>query len=1763
MKKKWLIGLASAALAVTMAFGFAACGDDPAPQEPGPSQGTNPTPPGTTEKTDLEIAKEAIASLKEQYLEADEVTPFDYELWGRTKVGDNFYNITWTVSTEVSGVTIGNLVVVGAMDSNGNVPVAVTRTDQEVPYKLTASVTVGTTTQTFDFTRKLPATAEVHGSVTYKFDAVKYSDYTDNYAKLDAAKVLNILQTAGGTNHGIASVDVADYVYAGNQANQGGITKTDGYLKFGTGSYNGKLTITFTKAVNKVEIGAKGWTDSNESGDKIDTISVNGGTAQTPPVDYDGLLVFNVDPTMTITIETTKRAFIFGIGVSYAPEDAHVHVGDGNVTHLAGTWQHQEGCSAPNCTNGGKLPAADCTPVNNVCPDCHTTYTLEQIFERVEAGNTMKGTYEMTGVITTAPSTGTSGNVRFNINVTVGSETKEVSAYYVKAGTGIDKTALKVGDTVTIQGPLTLYSGETVQFNGGTITNYVDAAADMDNQQKADAALEELNLDAMTTEYYIVGDYELPKDVRESYGATVVWTVKTNANDHVAIKNNTTLSVNGLPATGEESIVLTVTVTVGSGNEAKQATQDVTIKLTPARAEMVFTPLANTPTAGTYYLAIKVQDGQYYYITGDMSGFYMATTTDSTKAVQVILTGDNTNGYTLKTTAGKFIEITVGEHINAVYQNAQTEGKVWKWDDTYHILTWEEGGKKYFLETYGSSTTIGAGAYDTYVTSPTTWKAVLGTLVEHTDAVKVKEVADAIEEPEKLEFFAADKDVEMTLTTETELSAKYHATITWTVSNELKTYITIADGKLTVTALPTDAAVTGKLIATVTIGEGDDAKTATHEFTVTLNKADETPKMFKAVEDVPADGDYYFAMSINGKLYYLTGQPSGNYLATSDDIKDAAQVTVSKSGDNYLLKVGAKFLEVNKVTNNSNTYYNAKINDAQTEGAVWTWNTQYKIFTMNIDGTAYYLGSYTNSKGTYTTVSASAISYAANDTSYLGRLGTLADMTEEDMANEVLASIELEQTTFTAENKTGIDLPTPDAYGATVEWDIEGTSTCVSLGGNKLLINSLPTDSDETVTLTVTVTVGEATVDKTISITVKAPATGPANDGTEAHPYTVAEVNAYLATLKLASDAYTDKPIYVKGYVCTGFNGWSGNYKNWQYVYLVDDIADISKTSDVTRFQAFKLYPDTTKHILELADDLFAGSEIVIYGYIQNYKGTTFEMTTKSDAPNPMASSYTDARDDAAKANAAIATAQKTLNALTLTEDVTDYVLPASTVTGVTLEYTGDNVQENKLTVAQNAEVQELTIRINATIGEAHGTEATATVTVAAKAPEVPEDATTVNWTAENYSKLLGWNSKSSYDTIKIDSNITIATDKGTNNNNGPTYNSNGLDLRLYLNNKITITASGNAQIISVKFTYTGNSGNGVLLASDETQIISGVVVSVNAASVTLTVGCSGNDSKGQPNTSGGQARITAIEIIYTDGVETTDEFYANMVKDVIEVDTKNTLKTDLLLPTVDHEKVELDWTIDDDANVGAAAKIEPAKEGTGKQITVTRQADDVTFTLKLTVKYNGASSEEKTFTLTVEKKPVELQPGVDAEVAKIEFQSGKFTGNNTSGYTGSTELTNEDGTTTWILEAFNNNNGSWSDFRTGRKSDSCVGKITTKEAMNYVITKIVVTTGSVTNDVVSSFKLLIADNSAFTGAKEVTATIAANAENTFTIPTEMQGLNMYYRIEFTCTAKSNGSVSVKSLSFTGHVPTDEEKSGAAAAAAISAPVADLPHHED
>ena len=139
-------------------------------------------------------------------------------------------------------------------------------------------------------------------------------------------------------------------------------------------------------------------------------------------------------------------------------------------------------------------------------------------------------------------------------------------------------------------------------------------------------------------------------------------------------------------------------------------------------------------------------------------------------------------------------------------------------------------------------------------------------------------------------------------------------------------------------------------------------------------------------------------------------------------------------------------------------------------------------------------------------------------------------------------------------------------------------------------------------------------------------------------------------------------------------------------------------------------------------------------------------------------------------------------------------------------------------------------------------------------------DQTVATVTIADIATANGWENSKLYGEFKMNDEITVSvTGTPVSNyglNSGKYYTSGGNNWRIYQNESpaFTISVAEGKTIATVKITYSIDKTG--ILTLDGTQIESGSVVTVNADSITFSVGNTGTVTNGQ-------VRVTAIEVIY------------------------------------------------------------------------------------------------------------------------------------------------------------------------------------------------------------------------------------------------------------------------------------------------------------
>jgi hypothetical protein len=139
---------------------------------------------------------------------------------------------------------------------------------------------------------------------------------------------------------------------------------------------------------------------------------------------------------------------------------------------------------------------------------------------------------------------------------------------------------------------------------------------------------------------------------------------------------------------------------------------------------------------------------------------------------------------------------------------------------------------------------------------------------------------------------------------------------------------------------------------------------------------------FTTAEGQPAPGTYQFALyqAELGQTLFFTGAMNGNYLATSTNGSDAADVSIEEVEGGYLFYF---YNGEQKLYIDIHEYQEGKagVRLTETPSATFVWNEECGVFTAEVAGAHRYLGTY----NTYNTMSASDIKYIAGEN--LGKIG--------------------------------------------------------------------------------------------------------------------------------------------------------------------------------------------------------------------------------------------------------------------------------------------------------------------------------------------------------------------------------------------------------------------------------------------------------------------------------------------------------------------------------------------------------------------------------------------------------------------------------------------------------------------------------------------------------------------------------------------------------------------------------------------------------
>ena len=507
----------------------------------------------------------------------------------------------------------------------------------------------------------------------------------------------------------------------------------------------------------------------------------------------------------------------------------------------------------------------------------------------------------------------------------------------------------------------------------------------------------------------------------------VVWTVEIkegNAEISVVDNGDKTVTIDIEEATSEDT-VYTLTATLTEGDKTATVTFSHFIPgVTVSEDGIVKITEPKTNTAFKYAL-VQANRGETLFFTGKMSGNYLATSEDITKAVDMFLE-DADGGYRMYFLDGEtknYVEIyeyaagKAGVHITA------EPTTVWTWNADLGVFTAHVADDDRYIGTYNTYNTMSASS-TSYISGDNMAKIGISQFPSYLCTLKVSiTTLSEVKAGVPYKYALTQANLGKTLYFTGSMSGNYLATtddftkavdmyledtdggyFMYFVEGGEKKYVEVyeyAEGKagIHITTEPTTVSRwDSELCILISNVAGSDRYIGTYNTYNTMSASatsyitgDNMAKIgisqfpsYLCVVNVPtkvvtspAEGtSYKFSLkqANRGETLFFTGKMSGNYLATSTSLSEAVDVYVEKVDDNFRLY----FLE-GETKNYVEIYEYAEgkagVHITAEPTTVFTWNDELHILIAHVANDDRYLGTY----NTYNTMSASATSYIMGD----------------------------------------------------------------------------------------------------------------------------------------------------------------------------------------------------------------------------------------------------------------------------------------------------------------------------------------------------------------------------------------------------------------------------------------------------------------------------------------------------------------------------------------------------------------------------------------------------------------------------------------------------------------------------------------------------------------------------------------------------------------------------------------------------------------
>lgn len=641
--KKLLTATLAIAMGATLVGALAACGNN-----------------------DADTAKKAIQNVRTMYAEKAVETPDNYTVIGQTKVGDDVYAIDWSVTSSFEN--FGNYVSVGEMDATSKlVTVSVTKAEAAIDYKLIASVTVGSATETEEFTRKVPAKAAEHAgtqedpytaanvqeigeklanSAYYEVDGAAKQVYVKGYVvdagtpNASAGRVNNVYivdeYSADKDKNSADAVLVYSITYD-NEVFPGTVPLKSGDLIVVKGfiqKYNNTIEITYKGGDSVLCVSLTPGEDTRTPQQKVNaaingitTLAVNYNTVG--EVDLPATTVPEV--TLTWTVKTVTELVTITnnkLNVVSLPDDETEIVLTATAT--------LEGAEAASKDFTVKLKKAADLGLEHAgtTADPYSIADAKKIAASLgdDAYYSINGEAKLVyvkGYVVDPGSYSSSYNNYSNIYLVdeySAEKDKNSADAMLLYRLGLDSQFvtkdgdLVKGDCMTVLAYIQNYKGKNttnsyqITYKGNvnpTTVALTPVADDRTDEQKVDDAIAALKLE---TSYSKTGAVNLPAAPR---GVTVTWA--SSNTELVTITENKTMNIVSIPTSDTQ---VTVTATVSSGEVSKPKTFTVTVI-----AELVLegegTQAKPYTIADAKKIAASLASGAYYSVNNEATQVYV------------------------------------------------------------------------------------------------------------------------------------------------------------------------------------------------------------------------------------------------------------------------------------------------------------------------------------------------------------------------------------------------------------------------------------------------------------------------------------------------------------------------------------------------------------------------------------------------------------------------------------------------------------------------------------------------------------------------------------------------------------------------------------------------------------------------------------------------------------------------------------------------------------------------------------------------------------------------------------------------------------------------------------------------------------------------------------------------------------------------------------------------------------------------------------